>query len=91
MVQMLCKADMQLKIEFEDSKQASIVMKALKPELNSSPSERATVELTLEKGNIMDVNIKASDATSLRAAVNSYLRWIMLSVDVINVEKALKD
>lgn len=87
---MLRKVDMQLKIEFEDSIQANIVMNALKPELNSSPSERATVKLTLEKGNIMDVNIKASDATSLRAAINSYLRWIMLSVDVINV-KDLKD
>ena len=84
---MLRKVDMQFQIEFEDFDQANIILKALKPEINSSPSERATVELSL-KDKILDVNIKASDTTSLRAAVNSYLRWIMLSVDVINLRKS---
>ncbi|HEY0196175.1 MAG TPA: KEOPS complex subunit Pcc1 [Methanobacterium sp.] len=80
----LKKVDMEFQIEFEDLKQAKIVMKALEPEINSSPSERSTVKLNLT-GTILDVNIKASDVTSLRASVNSYLRWIMLSVDVMNV------
>ena len=82
---MLHKVDMQFQIEFEDFDQANIILKALKPEVNSSPSERATVELSLKEDKILDVNITASDATSLRAAVNSYLRWIMLSLDVIKL------
>lgn len=84
---MLRKVDMQFQIEFEDFNQANIILKALKPEINSSPSQRATVELSL-KNKILDVSIKASDATSLRAAVNSYLRWIMLSLDVIKLRKS---
>lgn len=84
---MLRKVDMQFQIEFEDFNQANIILKALKPEINSSPSQRATVELSL-KNEILDVSIKASDATSLRAAVNSYLRWIMLSLDVIKLRKS---
>lgn len=75
---------MEFQIEFEDLRQAEIVMKALEPELNSSPSERATVELNLT-GKVLDVNIQASDSTSLRASVNSYIRWIMLSLDVLDV------
>lgn len=84
---MLRKVDMQFQIEFEDFNQANIILKALKPEINTSPSQRATVELNL-KNKILDVSIKASDATSLRAAVNSYLRWIMLSLDVIKLRKS---
>lgn len=84
---MLRKVDMQFQIEFEDFNQANIILKALKPEINTSPSQRATVELSL-KNKILDVSIKASDATSLRAAVNSYLRWIMLSLDVIKLRKS---
>jgi len=83
---MLHKVNMQFQIKFKDFNQANIVMKALKPEINSSPSERASVELNLKNDKILDVNIRASDATSLRAAVNSYLRWIMLSLDVINTK-----
>jgi KEOPS complex subunit Pcc1 len=80
--------DMEFQIEFEDKNQAEIIMKALEPEVDSSPSERATVELNLT-GKVLDVNITASDATSLRASVNSYLRWIMLSLDVLNVNKSM--
>lgn len=76
---------MEFQIEFEDLKQAEIVMKVLEPEVDSSPSERSRVDLNLT-GKIMDVNITASDVTSLRASVNSYLRWIMLSLDVLNVK-----
>ncbi len=79
---------MEFQIEFEDKNQAEIVMKALEPEVDSSPSERATVELNLT-GKVLDVNITASDATSLRASVNSYLRWIILSLDVLNVNKLI--
>lgn len=76
--------DMEFQIEFEDLRQAEIVMKALEPELDSSPSERATVKLNLTD-KVLGVNIQASDSTSLRASVNSYLRWIMLSLDVLNI------
>lgn len=81
----LQRVDIQFQMEFEDLKQAKIVMKALEPELNSSPSERSSVELNLT-GKVLNVDITASDVTSLRAAVNSYLRWIMLSLNVINVK-----
>jgi len=80
--------DMEFQLEFQDVKQAEIVLKALEPEVDSSPSKRSRVELNLT-GKVLDINITASDATSLRASVNSYLRWIMLSLDVLNVNKSM--
>ncbi len=79
---------MEFQLEFQDVKQAEIVLKALEPEVDSSPSKRSRVELNLT-GKVLDINITASDATSLRASVNSYLRWIMLSLDVLNVNKSM--
>lgn len=79
------RVDMQFQVEFEDPRQAKIVLKALEPEVLSSPSERSTMKLDL-KGNLLCVDIQAKDTTSLRASVNSYLRWIMLSLDVIDVK-----
>jgi KEOPS complex subunit Pcc1 len=81
--------DMEFQLEFQDVKQAEIVLKALEPEVDSSPSKRSRVELNLT-GKVLDINITASDATSLRASVNSYLRWIMLSLDVLNVNKSMQ-
>lgn len=80
---------MEFQLEFQDVKQAEIVLKALEPEVDSSPSKRSRVELNLT-GKVLDINITASDATSLRASVNSYLRWIMLSLDVLNVNKSMQ-
>lgn len=79
------RVEMQFQVEFEDTKQAEIVLKAIEPELVSSPSERSTVNLDL-RGNLLCVDIQAKDTTSLRASVNSYTRWILLSLDVIDVK-----
>ncbi|HTX61465.1 MAG TPA: KEOPS complex subunit Pcc1 [Methanobacterium sp.] len=83
---MLQKVEMQFQIEFDDAKKAEIVIKALKPEMLTSPSQRASVKLDLT-GRKLDVDIQADDVTSLRAVINSYLRWIMLSMDVIDIER----
>jgi KEOPS complex subunit Pcc1 len=82
---MLQKVDMQFQIEFDDTKQAYIILKALEPEIISSPSHRASVELKID-GSKLNMNIQAEDVTSLRAAINSYIRWIMLSLDVIRIK-----
>jgi KEOPS complex subunit Pcc1 len=76
---------MQFQIKFKNQKDAEIVLKALEPEILTSPSERSSAHF-----NIMDkkllININAQDATSLRASVNSYLRWIVLSQDIIELK-----
>ncbi len=76
---------MELELAFDDLETAKIILKALKPETTSSPSERASVDLNL-KNEKLNIDIKATDVTSLRAAVNSYLRWITLSFNILSLK-----
>jgi KEOPS complex subunit Pcc1 len=82
----LKKADTRLEIEFKFQKEAEIVLSAIKPEINDSPSERTITEIKCHN-NILTIDIKAQDSTSLRASINSYLRWVMLSQQVLELSK----
>ena len=68
-------------IEFQSEKVARIIYKALLPEVNSLPSGRVKVNLSTNK-NILSIETSALDTTALRAAVNSYLRWILLAHEI---------
>jgi KEOPS complex subunit Pcc1 len=55
------------------------VLAALKPEA-SRELPRAMARVWTE-GKTLNLEIKAEDAISLRAAVNSYLRWVKVAAD----------
>jgi len=55
------------------------VMAALKPE-SSRELPRAQAKVWTE-GKTLHLEIQAEDAISLRAAVNSYLRWVKVAAD----------
>jgi tRNA threonylcarbamoyladenosine modification (KEOPS) complex Pcc1 subunit len=58
-----------------------IIIKSLKPELESNISDRSKVLIEAsERGLILKV--EAKDITALRAAVNSYLYWINGIIDI---------
>ncbi len=75
----------EFQIEFRSPNDAERVLKAIEPELKTSPSERSSVSISLN-GNILNLIVHAEDSPSLRASVNSYLRWIILSCDVQNLK-----
>lgn len=76
----------EFEMEFETCWEAEVVLKSLEVEINSSPSERSSTQLKqVNKTLVLDIN--ATDTTSLRAALNSYLRWIMLSYDILKLKK----
>jgi KEOPS complex subunit Pcc1 len=79
--------NVEFKIKFESIKDAEVVFKTIEPELQSAPSDRSSVNLDLQ-GNILKLMIDAEDTPSLRASVNSYLRWIILSCDVQNLKSS---
>jgi KEOPS complex subunit Pcc1 len=62
------------------------VMAALKPE-SSRELPRAQAKVWTE-GKTLHLEIKAEDAVSLRAAVNSYLRWVKVAADASTAGKA---
>ncbi len=65
---------------FELGKDRNIaVMAALEPEVSRElPRARAKV---WTEGKTLQLEIQAEDAISLRAAVNSYLRWVKVAAD----------
>ena len=75
----------ELIIEFENPEEADVVLRAIKPEINGSPSDRTSVTITTD-GNDLLINIEAEDNASFRASLNSYLRWIKLSLDILDLK-----
>jgi KEOPS complex subunit Pcc1 len=58
-------------------------MSALSPEVGRE-IPRTRVSLTSEGDEII-LNVEASDLGALRAALNSYLRWISISEEIGNM------
>ncbi len=57
---------------------AKLLADALRPEMEVT--ERTSVEI-LADGNDLVIIIQAEEVVSLRAAMNSYLRWTKLAID----------
>lgn len=75
----------ELEIDFENPRDAKIVLGSIKPETSGSPSDRTSVSVDI-RDSTLKIVIKAQDTASFRASLNSYLRWIKLSEEVINLE-----
>ena len=61
---------------------AEIILKAISPEKDDLP--RATVALCAGPGGLT-LKVTAEDTVALRAALNSYLRWIKVAAEVNKV------
>jgi len=65
---------------FDSKEEARIVSESLDPEIkNKIPKTRVKVNLS---GNTFTIDLEANDISSLRAACNSYLRWISTAQNV---------
>jgi len=76
------KAQAVIRLNFSSEKQLKVVLEALKPETRTPPTRRSKVQIKGE-GNSLTLNFKASDTSALRAAINSYLRWILLTKTIL--------
>jgi KEOPS complex subunit Pcc1 len=75
----------ELEIEFDNQREAEIVLGSIKPEINGSPSDRTSVSIDIHD-NTLKIIINAEDTASFRASLNSYLRWIKLSKEIIDLK-----
>ena len=71
----------EFKIKFDSLDEAKLVLKSIEPEIQTSPSDRSSVEINLDSETLKLI-INAEDTSSLRASINSYFRWITLSHEV---------
>ena len=68
------------KFVFDSEDEARVVAESLKPEITHKiPKTNATISLS---DKTLNLEIEAKDVSSLRAACNSYLRWINTALNV---------
>jgi tRNA threonylcarbamoyladenosine modification (KEOPS) complex Pcc1 subunit len=81
---MLMKAKASIRLKFPSRKQLETVQAALLPEVDKPSSSRTHVTLTTEEDCLL-LNVEADDTVALRAALNSYLRWVNSLINVVEV------
>ena len=64
--------------------EGQIAAKAIGPELNAAHARRSTTSVKVKKDALL-IDIKADDATALRAAANGMLNSIILSKNIMEV------
>jgi KEOPS complex subunit Pcc1 len=76
------KADIRLK--FTNEKQVKTLLDALTPEAKSPITRRAHIKLQKE-GLFLILAVDAEDTVALRATLNTYLRWIDSTLNVVQL------
>ena len=76
----------EFEIEFDNPWEAHVVFKSLEVEIDASPGDRSTTHFK-RVNSTLKMEIDAADATSQRAALNSYLRWIILAIDILKLKE----
>ena len=72
-----------LTVEFDLGPAARPVYESLGPELHAVPSDRSKVDVELCDG-VLKLFIAAEDIVSMRAAMNTWIRLIRISEEMLN-------
>ena len=65
-----------------DNNLAQIIKDSLRPEVEDPVSQRSTVAVYTET-ECLKISVCATDLSALRAALNSYLRWVKAIQDIV--------
>lgn len=76
-------------LNFPSKKRLKIVLDALEPETRISSMGRSKVHIE-GKDNCLTLIFEAKDTSALRAALNSYLRWIVVMNDSCSAMEAIE-
>jgi tRNA threonylcarbamoyladenosine modification (KEOPS) complex Pcc1 subunit len=78
------RAKATVRLRFSSEKQLTTLLNALAPEAKKPATARAWA--TLERDGIFLVlKVEAKDTVALRAALNTYLRWVSAMMNVLEV------
>ena len=76
------KSSAKIRVDIPDE-MVEAILDALRPEIESPSSERSVIDVRRSINGIVIVT-EASDTTAMRAAVNSYLRWVQGILDLLS-------
>ncbi|OED30678.1 KEOPS complex subunit Pcc1 [Methanosphaera sp. WGK6] len=71
-------------VELDNTNEAEIIYNSISPELSFENNDRSKTIMTL-KGKSIIIKINSKDVVSLRASINSYIRWINLSTEILKI------
>lgn len=71
-------------IEFDSKNDAQIIYNSILPEIEAEKNDRSKSNIELDDEKIT-INITSYDVVSLRASINSYIRWINLSEEILKI------
>jgi tRNA threonylcarbamoyladenosine modification (KEOPS) complex Pcc1 subunit len=75
-------AQASVRLRFKSREQLESVFKALEPETRTALTKRSKVKASVNDGFLV-LSFEAADTSALRAAMNSFLHWILLTKDVL--------
>ena len=73
-----------IRLNFPSERHSKIVFCALEPETKTTITPRSRVQIQREK-NSLRLSFEAKDTSALRAAINSYLRFVHLTKTVVDI------
>ncbi|MEA1904974.1 MAG: KEOPS complex subunit Pcc1 [Candidatus Hadarchaeota archaeon] len=73
-----------IELTFPSGRAADVVCSSLKPEELLPKSTRCKASVSCRK-NVLCLEIDARDTAALRAALNSFLRWMAVARDMVEV------
>ncbi|MDO5825384.1 MAG: KEOPS complex subunit Pcc1 [Methanosphaera sp.] len=78
------KIETEFIVEFDSDSDASIVYNSILPEIEAETNQRSRTVMSLDSNRII-ISITSGDVVSLRASINSYVRWISLSEKILKI------
>lgn len=78
------KANAVVRLRLPSEKHLEIVLRTLEPEVGRPATTRSKANLERE-GTFLVLKVKAKDTVALRTALNTYLRWMNLILDVLKI------
>ena len=78
------KAKALIRLTFPSESHLEIILRALEPEIKTQASKRSKANLEKD-GTVLILKVEARDTVALRAALNTYLRWINSMASVLEV------
>ena len=84
MSDILEKIETEFIVEFDDTNDASIIYNSILPEIEAESNQRSQTHMSLDSNKIV-INILSRDIVSLRASINSYVRWIRLCEKLLKI------
>jgi len=78
------EAEITIEIDLPSSRIANTIYASLLPETRQPPGFRSQTTVRRE-GRVLRLNIEAEDIVALRAASNTFLRFVLVAIKTLNV------